>query len=66
MNGRIFENTTHTVDSCVFRINTDILFWIGLFSDREKICVLEDDDTYLQDFSPVAEGGTLEDQEQDG
>lgn len=46
-NGRIFENTSHTVDIYVFRVYTDIMFWIDLLSYKERICISKDDDTYL-------------------
>lgn len=43
----IFENSSHTVDVCVSQVYTDIMFWTGLLSDRERICISDDDDTYL-------------------
>lgn len=58
----IFENKSHTVDAYVFRIYNDVLFWTDLLSDRKRICISEDDDTYLEDFSPAAEEGALENQ----
>lgn len=29
---------------------------LNLLSNKERVCLSEDDDTYFQDFSPTAEG----------
>lgn len=45
------------VDGCVFRTFMDVLLWTGLLSeDRERVCISEDDDAYLEDISPTLGG----------
>lgn len=41
------------MDNCVTRTCLDVLLWTCQLSDKERICISEDDDSYLQDDSSI-------------
>lgn len=48
-----------------FQTHLDITLWAGQLSDRERLCISEDDDCYLQEESPTQMLDADDDSEQE-
>lgn len=54
-NDRTFNNITHVVYHCVYNSYLNIHYWTTQVFDRERMCISEDDDNYMQHISLIAE-----------
>lgn len=48
----MFNSSALTVDECVCKAHFDISLWISQLLDREKVCITDEDEDYIQDVSP--------------
>lgn len=51
-NERIFKYKSHTVYGCIFRTYLDVSFLTDQLSDKERLCISEDNVNYLDDYNP--------------
>lgn len=54
-NDRLFSDIFHIVNGCIARIYMDVSLWAGWLSDRERVCI-SNDDSYHQDDGPLQDG----------
>lgn len=56
-NNITFNNSSVTVEACVYRGHLDIFLWTDQLSDRERVCITTDKEDYIEEISPRTKEG---------